>query len=168
MTAHPEGSRRRYGGAIATVALIGAGAVGGAIVAASVTAGAATTTTATPSHPSTLTPPGTRVNCPPPGAGFRPANLQTGTVTKVGATSVTIGSTTYGVTAASDIDKNGEAKLSDLAVGDIVTFSTTTVNGQTVIARLHAGNPALDRPSGPPPGAPDGMGPWGPPGGATA
>jgi Cu/Ag efflux protein CusF len=75
-------------------------------------------------------------------------------VTAVGANSVTIktssGTKTYGVTSTSDIDKNGEAKLSDLKVGDAVRFDTSTVNGKAVIDHLHAGNEALDRPAGPP------------------
>jgi Cu/Ag efflux protein CusF len=78
---------------------------------------------------------------------------QSGTVTAVGSSSVTIkttsGTTTYQVTANSDIDKDGEAKLSDLKVGDAVRFSSTTVNGQQVIIVLHAGNEALNRPSRP-------------------
>lgn len=75
-----------------------------------------------------------------------------GTVTAVGTNSVTIktgtATTTYGVTADSDIDKNGEAKLGDLKVGDAVTFDTQTVNGKTVIDHLHAGDEAKDRPAG--------------------
>jgi hypothetical protein len=75
-----------------------------------------------------------------------------GTVTAVGSSSVTIktssGTKTYKVTSASDIDKNGEAKLSDLKVGDAVRFDTQTVSGATVIDHLHAGSEALDRPTG--------------------
>jgi hypothetical protein len=76
----------------------------------------------------------------------------TGTVKAVGSTSVTIktgsGAKTYRVTSNSDIDKNGEAKLSDLKAGDAVRFDTDTVNGATVIDHLHAGSEALDRPTG--------------------
>jgi hypothetical protein len=47
----------------------------------------------------------------------------------MGSGSVTIktatGTTEYAVPGDSDIDKNGEATLSDLAAGDAVTFSTT-------------------------------------------
>lgn len=75
---------------------------------------------------------------------------KTGKVTAVGANSVTIGSTTYAVTAASDIDKNGEAKLSDLVVGDTVRFNLDST-GKT-IDKLHAGDEAKDRPAGPPRG----------------
>jgi hypothetical protein len=53
------------------------------------------------------------------------------------------------VTSSSDIDKNGEAKLSDLKVGDAVIFDTTTPGG-TVIGHLHAGTEALNRPAAPP------------------
>jgi hypothetical protein len=83
---------------------------------------------------------------------------QSGAVTAVGSSSVTIqtssGTTPYAVTSTSDIDKNGEASLSDLAVGDAVTFSTVTSNGSTSIDKLHAGNAQLDRPQGGPGGPP--------------
>ncbi|HET6793036.1 MAG TPA: hypothetical protein VFH45_01255, partial [Acidimicrobiales bacterium] len=69
----------------------------------------------------------------------------------------------------SDIDKNGEATLSNLAPGDAVKFSVRP--GTTTIGVLHAGNEALDQPQGgpgghghdgPPPGAPaTGSGPTG-------
>ena len=79
-----------------------------------------------------------------------------GTVTAVGTGSVTIktatATTEYAVSATSDIDKNGEATLSDLVVGDAVTFSTTTTTDiTTTVDKLHAGNEALNKPSGPPP-----------------
>ena len=49
-----------------------------------------------------------------------------GTVTAVGTTTVTIktstATTAYTVTTSSDIDKNGEATLSALTVGDAVTY----------------------------------------------
>ena len=76
-----------------------------------------------------------------------------GTVTAVGASTVTIGTTSYPVTGTTDIDKNGEATLSSLAVGDSVTFSTVTSGGVTSVDKLHAGSETLDRPaagSGPP------------------
>ena len=78
-----------------------------------------------------------------------------GTVTAVGSSDVTIktssATTTYAVTGTSDIDKNGEATLSDLAVGDAVTFNTVTTSGTTAIDKLHAGNEQLDMPPGPGP-----------------
>jgi len=73
----------------------------------------------------------------------------------VGTGSVTIktatATTEYTVSATSDIDKNGDATLSDLIVGDAVTFNTTTANNTTTIDKLHTGNEALNKPSGPPP-----------------
>jgi hypothetical protein len=68
------------------------------------------------------------------------------------------GTKTYAVTASSDIDKNGEATLSDLKAGDAVRFDV--VPNTSTIGHLHAGDEALARPSGrhcdgrppPPPG----------------
>jgi hypothetical protein len=72
-----------------------------------------------------------------------------GTVTAVGSSSVTIktaqGTTEYAVTSASDIDKNGEAKLSDLKVGDAVKFSVAQSNAKQ-IDKLHAGDEAKNMP----------------------
>ncbi|WP_131787243.1 hypothetical protein [Protofrankia symbiont of Coriaria ruscifolia] len=74
---------------------------------------------------------------------------QSGTVTAVGSSSVTIktgsGTTGYAVTSSSDIDKNGEAQVSDLKAGDAVTFSTDTVNGKATIGKLRSGDEALNR-----------------------
>jgi hypothetical protein len=76
---------------------------------------------------------------------------QSGTVTAVGSSSLTIktssGTTTYAVVANSDIDKNGEAQLSALAVGDAVTFDSVTQGSTPTIAHLHAGSESLDRPT---------------------
>jgi len=73
----------------------------------------------------------------------------------VGTGSVTIktatATTEYAVSATSDIDKNGEATLGDLVVGDAVTFRTTTANNTVTVDKLHTGNEALNKPSGPPP-----------------
>jgi hypothetical protein len=84
----------------------------------------------------------------------------TGTVTAVGTSSVTIktssGTTEYAVDSKSDIDKNGEAKLSDLKVGDAVRFGTVTTNGKITIDKLHSGDEAKNRPQGAPPGGPNG------------
>jgi len=75
--------------------------------------------------------------------------MQAGTVTAVGAKSVTIKSgtstKTYAVDANSDIDKNGEAKLADLKSGDAVHFAVRP--GTSTIAVLHAGDEALNRPA---------------------
>ncbi len=73
--------------------------------------------------------------------------MGTGSVTIKTATATT----EYTVSATSDIDKNGDATLSDLIVGDAVTFNTTTANNTTTIDKLHTGNEALNKPSGPPP-----------------
>ncbi|MDT0264092.1 hypothetical protein [Jatrophihabitans lederbergiae] len=129
-----------------TIGILGilAGGAAGVVIASTVGAGAATTASpgATDSSSSSNS-----------GRGYHiPAN--SGTVSAVGTNSVTIkttaGTTTYGVTSTSDIDKNGEAQLSNLAVGDAVTFNTQTVNGTTIIDKLHAGDEAKDRPAGPP------------------
>ena len=89
---------------------------------------------------------------------------KTGKVTAVGTSSVTIDGTVYAVTSNSDIDKNGEANLSQLAVGDAVTFSTVSGASTPTIDKLHAGSEALDMPhGGPPGGAPAGGAPSGAP-----
>jgi hypothetical protein len=81
--------------------------------------------------------------------GPRPA-MQAGTVTAVGTGSVgiktTAGTKTYAVDADSDIDKNGEAKLSDLKVGDAVHFALRPAT--STIAVLHAGDEAKNFPAG--------------------
>jgi hypothetical protein len=93
------------------------------------------------------------------GPGGNPLALS-GTVTAVGTSSVTIktssGTTEYAVDSKSDIDKNGEAKLSDLKVGDTVRFGTVTTNGKVTIDKLHSGDEAKNRPQGRPPGDPNG------------
>lgn len=91
--------------------------------------------------------------------------MQAGTVTAVGSNSVTIkgasGPKTYTVDADSDIDKNGDAKLSDLKAGDAVHFVVRP--GTSTIAVLHAGDEAKDRPAFGPggPGGPGGPCPGG-------
>jgi hypothetical protein len=169
---HPQGSRRRS----IAIGVLGAvaGVAGGAIIASAVTAGAATTgsgstsssavssTGSASSGGSTSSGSSTSGSTNPTNANPPAYHVpsKSGTVTAVGSSSVTIkssaGTVTYAVTSASDIDKNGEAQLSDLAVGDAVTFDTTTSNGQTIIDKLHAGDEAKDRPAGPPAGAPAG------------
>ena len=76
--------------------------------------------------------------------------MQAGTVTSVGTNSVTIksaaGTKTYAVDANSDIDKSGEATLSDLKAGDAVHFAVRP--GTSTIGVLHAGDEALNRPAG--------------------
>lgn len=156
-------------GRLRAAGLVAAGLVAGGVLAISGLASASTTSTPTTSGTTTSTSPagpGVQENDGIPEAsehhGF--ALRLPGTVTAVGTDSVTIktasGTTTYSVTSASDIDKNGEATLSSLAVGDAVRFS---VNG-TTIDKLHAGSESLDRPAGAPhgpigPGGPDGSHP---------
>jgi hypothetical protein len=148
-----------------SAALVTAGLAGGAILGTTMSAGAATTGSSSSAAATGPAPPGTNGTAPaapngqpPPGGRHCPGLPKSGTVTAVGSNSVTIDGTTYSVTGNSDIDKNGEAKLSDLAVGDKVTFSTVAGAATPTIDRLHAGNEALDRPAGPPPGAPGGPG----------
>lgn len=155
-----DGRWRRYGG---KAALVGAGLVAGGVLATTLTANAATSSSSTPSASSESgsSADGGRGAHGGPGGGGNLSN--TGTVTQVGASSVSIRDsagkvTTYAVTSSSDIDKNGEAKLSDLKAGDAVTFSTS--NGNT-IGVLHSGNESLNRPQGGQHG--DGDGPSGQP-----
>lgn len=84
--------------------------------------------------------------------GGRHALDLSGTVTAVGTSSMTIktatATTVYAVTSASDVDKNGEAALKDLAVGDAVTFSVDGTNTKQ-IDKLHAGDETKNRPQAP-------------------
>jgi|SRR5947209_8840012 len=131
--------------------LLVAGAVAGAVLAVTFTATASSPSAGTPGPTSyAATGPG------PGGYGFgdhrgpgRFGAGQAGAVTAVGTKSVTIksasGNKTYSVDANSDIDKNGEAKLSDLKAGDAVRFGV--LPGTSTIAVLHAGDEARDRPA---------------------
>jgi hypothetical protein len=108
---------------------------------------------------------------PAPTTGAPHGLDQSGTVSAVGSASVTITAssgtaTTYAVGANSDIDKNGEAALSNLAVGDKVTFNSVTSGTTKTIAHLHAGNETLDRPTADGGGAGRGELPGGRTGGA--
>src|SRR3954452_12476710 len=132
--------------------LLLAGAAAGGVLA--VTFGAsASSPSAGPSGPASYA-----ANGPGPGGYAGPGGhhgpgrfgaMQAGSVTSVDAKSVTIKSTagtkTYAVDANSDIDKNGEAKLSDLKAGDAVHFAVRP--GTSTIAVLHAGDEALNRPA---------------------
>lgn len=75
-----------------------------------------------------------------------------GTVTAVGADSVTIKTATatikYAVTGSSDIHKNGEAALKDLTVGDALTFSVEDTNAEAdrQVARQGRGQEHACRP----------------------
>ncbi len=136
----------------APIGLLGAGALVGGILASTLTAGAAPSPSPSPGHNAPGVPGGPDFR----GPGVRGPGMHmldhTGTVTAVGASSVTIkessGTTTYAVDANSDIDKNGEAKLSDLKAGDGVRFSVVTVSGKKTIGILHSGDEALNRPHG--------------------
>ena len=95
-------------------------------------------------------------NRPAGGFGMRgPHRLDLGgTVTAVdpAKSTVTIKSgsatTTYAVDSNSDIDKNGEATLADLKVGDAVAFNAVTISGKATIAILHSGDETKNRPAG--------------------
>lgn len=157
-----------------SASLLSAGLASGVYLGGTLTSGAATTSSSTAASSTATgntasgntasgntstgdmpTPPGAgsstgstgSASGPPAGAPTLP---KSGTVTAVGASSVTIDGTTYAATSSSDIDKNGEATLSSLAVGDTVTFSTLSTASSPTIDKLHAGNEALDRPTGPP------------------
>jgi hypothetical protein len=136
-------------------ALFGAGLVAGGIVAGTVAASAATgagSPSPRPGAGSQAPGPGNHPFFGPGGRGFGHGfGLPlSGTVTSVGSSSVTIrtqsGTKTYAVDGASDIDKNGEAKLSDLVTGDKVRFAVRP--GTSSIAVLHAGTEALNAPDG--------------------
>jgi hypothetical protein len=153
----------------ASAGLVTAGLAAGGILGTTMSASASTTSTTSNSSSTNATPSG---GSPPgpPGAGAAGRTYQgladRGTVTAVGSARVTIDGKVYAVTSNSDIDKNGEATLSDLAVGDTVTFSTVSSATTPTIDKLHAGSEALDRPTGPPSGAPSGSSGTAPTGGA--
>lgn len=149
--------------------LVAAGLIAGGVLATTLTATAATPSpSASPRAGSsgssgTATPqqgqPGVQENDGIPesqehhGHGGRGRGLSlSGTVTAVTGSSVTIKTatarTTYAVASTSDIDKNGEAQLSDLVVGDAVTFSVTSASAPT-IDKLHAVDETRDRPQAP-------------------
>lgn len=143
--ADSTGAIRRRRGLMVGAGLVGTGVVAGAIVGTTFLSGAATTTP-TPGTSSSASQQEGHDFGRGPGRGLG----LSGTVTAVGASSVTIktstATTTYKVGSNSDIDKNGEAQLSALKVGDAVRFSVDRGN---VIDKLHAGNEALNHPQGP-------------------
>lgn len=117
----------------------------------SASSGTSSSTTATDPHPGDNGADGVPEAQEHHGGGRHALDLS-GTVTAVGAGSVTIktatATTEYAVTSASDIDKNGEAALKDLAVGDAVTFSVDSTNAKQ-IDKLHAGDETKNRPQAP-------------------
>lgn len=134
--------------------LLAGGALVGAVLAGTFSANAASSAPTPAAGATTQAGPGAQENDGIPEAqehrGGGRLSLA-GTVTAVGTGTVTIttstgGSVTYRVDSASDIDKNGEAQLSSLAVGDAVRYSVSS--GTTTIDKLHAGDEAKDRPSG--------------------
>ncbi|WP_256796433.1 hypothetical protein [Terrabacter sp. Ter38] len=148
---------------LAKVGYAAAGLVAGAVLATTVGAQAATVLPGASSTPST-----SATTDPHPGDngadGVPEANEVhgghdghggrldlSGTVTAVTSSSVTIktaiATTTYSVTSTSDIDKNGEATVSALVVGDQVTFSVDSANPKQ-IDKLHAGDETKNMPAG--------------------
>jgi hypothetical protein len=140
-------------------ALVAGGLIAGAAIAGTMTAGAADLTgSSSEATAGQYGPPGAQENDGAPGSQeARAAALGlSGTVTAVGADTVSIktsaGATTvYKVDNTSDIDKNGEATLGDLVAGDAVRYSVRP--GTTTIDKLHAGDESKDLPSGPPGGS---------------
>ena len=132
----------------ASAGLVTVGLASGAIIGSTMTASASTATSASNGTATAASGAGSSTPTPPPPYRGLP---KSGTVTAVGTSSVTIDGTTYAVTSSSDIDKNGEATLASLKVGDKVTFNTVASASTPTIDKLHAGNEALDRPSGPRP-----------------
>jgi hypothetical protein len=140
--------------------LVAAGVIAGAVLAGTVRAGAATLTgNSNPSNGGTVAGqyggPGVQENdgIPESQEHHGGALSLTGTVTAVGSDSVTIktstgATTTDKVDTNSDIDKSGEAKLSDLKSGDAVRYSVRS--GTTTIDKLHAGDESKNFPSGGP------------------
>ena len=142
------------------IGYVGAGLLAGAVLATTITAQAAsptttptttgsTRTTTTDPHPGDNGADGVPESQEVHSGGHGGALDLSGTVTAVGTSSVTIktasGTTEYSVTSNSDIDKNGESTLSNLAAGDVVTFSVDTANAKQ-IDKLHAGDEAKNAP----------------------
>ena len=145
---------------ISKVGLVSAGLVAGVVLAGTIGAQAATTTPS-PSASSSIT---SDIHPGDKGADGVPESQEhhggrghgggldlSGTVTAVGSVSVTIktatATTAYTLPSTVDIDKNGEAALSAIAVGDAVTFSVQDTNAKQ-IDKLHAGDEAKNMPSG--------------------
>ena len=139
--------RRRGPRAAAVAGLLGAGVTVGAVLTFGLNANASPSTTAPGSAAAA-----TSTSGPRPDRPFGPRLSGTVTAVDTAASTVTIetstATTTYAVDANSDIDKNGEANLAALRVGDAVTFSTVTTNSKATIAVLHSGDEAKNRPAG--------------------
>jgi hypothetical protein len=142
---------------MSNAALVAGGAVAGGVLAGTLSAGAATTltnavTTAANGYTGQAGGPGVQENdgIPESQEHHGGALNSTGAVTAVGSSSVTIKdstgkTTTYTVDSSSDIDKSGEAQLSNIAVGDAVTFSVRP--GTTTIDKLHTGDESKNMPA---------------------
>ncbi len=133
----------------ASACLVAAGLASGTVIGATMTTGASAGASPVVSATSSSTGSSSLSSSPPDQGGYQVPD-KTGTVTAVGSKSVTIDGKIYAVTSGSDIDKNGEAALSNLAVGDKVTFNTDSSVSTPTIDKLHAGSEALDRPAGHP------------------
>jgi hypothetical protein len=156
-----KGNRRRKvltGAAVAVGSALAGGALA-ATLSASATTSATTLATSSPTASTPSGGPGVQENdgiaeSQEHHGGFA-LNL-TGTVTAVGADTVTIKTSggaikVYKVDSSSDIDKNGEAQLSSLTSGDAVRYSVRS--GTSTIGKLHAGNEAKDAPTRGAPGS---------------
>lgn len=139
-------------GLVAGVVLAGTLGAQAATPSPSPSAGGSTSSSATDPHPGDNGADGIPESQEHHGGRGHALDLS-GTVTAVGSGTVTIkttaGTTEYTVTSSSDIDKNGEATLAALAVGDAVTFSVEDTNAKQ-IDKLHAGDEAKDIPAGAP------------------
>lgn len=151
--------RRSLLGARTATALLAAGLLGGGLAGGYIVSNAATTSSpsvsASPSAGGSSSSPSTTAPGSSSGSGSGSmahgcALPNSGTVTAVGASTVTIDGKVYAVTSSSDIDKSGESSLSKLAVGDKVTFSTVAGASTPTIDRLHTGDESLNRPAGGP------------------
>ncbi|MGB9377744.1 MAG: hypothetical protein WCB04_09560 [Mycobacteriales bacterium] len=144
-------------GVITKVALVAGGLVAGAVLAGTVAAQAAPSATPSAASSSATDPhPGDNgadgVQEAQEHHGPHHGLALSGTVKAVGTNTVTIqttsGTTVYSVVSSSDIDKNGEAKLSSLVVGDKVMFSVDSTKTKQ-IDKLHAGDEAKNMPMRP-------------------
>jgi len=130
--------------------LVAVGLAGGAILGATMSASASTGTTQPSNSGGSTSPSSTSTPSSPDTHPHGGDLTNSGTVTAVGSNSVTIDGKTYVVGSNSDIDKNGESSVSNLAVGDKVIFSTDTSASTPTIDKLHTGNESLNRPAGRP------------------
>lgn len=164
----PSGLKRRHFGRVPRAAMVGGLAVGLALGGAGI-AFAATSSSTTPSTtaPSNTTRPGHPFGgLKGPGGpfggpvgigglgrvvhgqfttrtasgGYQTVDVQTGKVTAVSATSISVTSTdgyshTYGVTASSVVDSQ-RGGISSIAKGDEVLVTATTVNGKDTVTNI--------------------------------